>query len=206
MSGTSEAEATKEKKAESRLMGFIRKPQVLAGKEPVDTIDALISEVRADAILPSRLVESAAEVRRGIDAAIRLYKPEVLRDLVRELGSSGAQRRFANVALHTARAQLKDYKEKLENDSKKFADTRAQYDAAWSSLKEEQAPMMEFLAKHSPSDERVSSLGEQLKKYTEAMEGAREEIDSLGALISSSKDSASQLEKDIETAAKGYSK
>ncbi|MDG7007943.1 MAG: hypothetical protein JRN06_06835 [Nitrososphaerota archaeon] len=187
-------------------MGFIRKPQVLAGKEPVDTIDALISQVRVDTLLPSRLAESAAEVRRNIEAATQLYKPEVLRDLVIQLGSSGTQKRFANVALHTARAQLKDFREKLENDSRKFAEVKAQYDAAWSSLKEEQAPMMEFLARHAPSDGRVSSLGEQLKKYTEAMEGAKEDIDSLGTLISSSRDSVSRLEKDIEAAAKGYSK
>ena len=206
LSGASEVETPKERKTESRLMGFIRKPQVLAGKEPTDTIDALISQVRADTILPSRLVESATEVRRSIDAAIQMYKPEVLRDLVKELGPSGTQKRFANVALHTARAQLKDFMEKLENDGRRFAEAKAQYDAAWSALEEEQAPMMEFLTKHATSDERVTSLGEQLKKYTEAMEGAKEEIDSLGALISSSKDSVSQLEKDIEAAAKGYSK
>lgn len=206
MSGTAEAEVTGEKRAESRLKGLIRKPQALAGKEPVDTMDALISRARADLTLPSRLMESAAEVKRSIEAATQLYKPELLRDLVMDAGASGTQRRFAAVALHAARAQLKDYKEGLEDDGKKFAEVRARHDAAQSSLKEEQAPMVAFLEKRAPSDERVASLGEQLKEYTEAMEGAREEVDSLGTLLASSRDFISQLERDLDAAARSYGK
>ena len=198
-----EADKGPGKKGANPLRGLIRKPQVLGSKEPRDSVEALLSRVNIDAALPGRLSGGAREVRAGVESANDLFKLDILRDLAAEASADETRKRFAAVALHTARKQLDDYKKLLEDHSRKHSELNTTFLQAWEKLQEEQAPMLQFLEKHAPDDPGVVRANEDLKKFTAEMQGAKKELDGLGALLTGSREKESGLQKALEEAAKG---
>ncbi|MEM0119906.1 MAG: hypothetical protein QW514_07705 [Thermoprotei archaeon] len=153
-----------------------------------DVLDIMMRALKFDSDLPSSAQTQSLDISGHIDEVVRRLRPELLEGLFAAIEGGSLPQSLAPSLVPEISALLESGLQDLLKEESRFSSLSQRVEEAYRRVVEVQAPIAEFLMQRlAQQDAELNERIGELKRFREALESEKANLEKLGEKISLSK-------------------
>jgi len=163
-----------------------------------DVLDVMVRSLKVDSDLPAAAQAQSADISNRVDEIMRRLRPELLDDLFTAIEKGSLSQSVAAGLIPDLSSLLESGLQELLKEENRFSSLTQRVEEAYRRVVEVQAPMAEFLTQRlQQQDAELTERVNELKRFREALEAQRANLEKLGEKIGLAKQRLVKLREQV---------
>lgn len=163
-----------------------------------DVLDIMVRSLKVDSDLPAAAQAQGVDISNRVDEVMRRLRPELLDDLFTAIEKGSLSQSLAAGLIPELSSLLESGLQELLKEENRFSSLTQRVEEAYRRVVEVQTPLAEFLTQRLPQqDAELTERVNELKRFREALESQRANLEKLGEKINLAKQRVVKLREQV---------